>query len=347
MAEGENTGRSRYGGGPLEGVGGQAVIEGVMMRSPVGAAVAARTPEGEIVARQLDLKLLSESGQIWSRPVFRGAATLVDTLRLGLKALEWSALKQETKNDGDSGDEPGGATGRGSGSAAMSMVLALILAIALFVWLPLQLSRWLLPAAESQILLHLLAGFFRIVFFVGYILVISLVPDVRRVFVYHGAEHQCIHAYEQNGTAVRAADASGESPIHSRCGTSFILLLVLSTVILYAIIDSLVILASGADITPIVRVLYHLPLIPLVVGLSYEALKAVDRHLETSSIARVLSAPGMALQRLTTRRAGGKEVEVAIAALMVALNRDPGDSVAMEKPGGGESPSSGEEEEHS
>lgn len=314
---------ARRGGGPLERVGGQAVIEGVMMKSPVGAAVAARDPDGTITARRLDMDLLSDGPAVWSKPVFRGAATFLDTLRLGLKALEWSALRQES---GGTRRDRSGSTG-----TTISTGLAVLAALALFLWLPLQLSRWLLPDSGSQVLLHLLAGSLRIVFFVGYILLISLHRDVKRVFVYHGAEHQCIHAYEAHGLGLSPDSAARFSPIHSRCGTSFMLLLVLVTVVLYAMIDTVVIMVTGADVSPLVRLLYHVPLMPLVVGVSYEALRAVDRHLDTSPAARMLAAPGLALQRLTTRRADRDEVQVAIAALMVSLGKDPGEGVSIEE----------------
>ena len=321
--------------GPLEGVGGQAVIEGVMMKSPVGAAVAVREPSGRIAAARLNLRLLSERSQIWSKPVFRGFATLVDTLRLGMRALEWSALRQETGSSGDATEDAGEKTPKRSGGAGLSMALAFVVAIVFFVWLPLQLSKWIVAADESQLALHLLAGLFRIVFFVCYLVGISALKEVRRVFVYHGAEHQSIHAYHEHGTGLTPDLAKGYSPIHQRCGTSFLVLLVLVTVVLYAIIDSLVILTTGADLSPALRILYHVPLIPLVVGLSYEVLRAVDSHLETSSLARLLSRPGMFLQRLTTRKAGPEEAEVAIAALMVSLDEDPGEKVRMVELDGG------------
>ncbi|MBN1433883.1 DUF1385 domain-containing protein [Candidatus Fermentibacterales bacterium] len=313
---------------PIEGVGGQAVIEGVMMKSPVGAAVASRLPGGGIVARRLDMRLLSDRGPIWSKPVFRGAATLVDTLMLGMKALEWSASRQE-KPDPEAG--PRKQTGRSGMGAGASMGVAFLVAVVVFVWLPLQLSRWLMPDTGSQVLLHLLAGLFRIVFFVAYLALISLMKDVRRVFVYHGAEHQCIHAYERGGLPVSPEEASRQSPLHQRCGTSFLLLLVIVTVLLYAIIDTIVILVTGTDFSPAMRIVYHLPLIPPVIGISYEVLRAADRHLETSTLARMLSVPGMFLQRMTTRRAGPEEAEVAIAALRLALDEDPGDHVLVER----------------
>jgi len=305
--------------------GGQAVIEGVMMRSPVSTAVAVRTPDGGILARKLRMGQLTERGGVWRKPVFRGAATLIDTLRLGMKALNWSAEIADSSRDEEK---------KGGGTAAfLSTAVAVVLAVALFAWLPLQSSKWILDSdtaagAGHQFAIHLLAGGFRIAAFLLYLGAISFMPDVRRLFMYHGAEHQTIHAWEK-GLEPLDESAVMQSPMHQRCGTSFLLLVMLGTVIFYGIFDSLVVLVTGADPSAIVRVLYHLPMIPLVMGLSYEVLKLADRHLETSAIARMVTAPGLFLQKLTTRKAGLQEVRVAIASLMVSLGRDPGPEVEV------------------
>lgn len=309
-------------------VGGQAVVEGVMMRSPVGSAVAVRTSKGEIVARHLDMDRLCDRGGIWKKPVFRGAAMLVDTLRLGMKALNWSAAVAE---------DPG-KTGDGSGSGSgLATVLAVLTAVVLFAWLPLQSSKWILSGADSpagQFSVHLLAGGFRLVAFLLYIMAISLLPDVRRLFVYHGAEHQTIHAWE-GGLEPLPEQAVTQSPLHQRCGTSFLLLVMLATILFYAVIDSLMILAVGVNPQAHVRILYHIPLIPFVMGISYEILRVADRHLETSRLARYVTAPGLLMQRLTTRKAGREEVAVAIASLRVSLGEDPGPDVRMADAGSG------------
>ncbi|MBD3278848.1 MAG: DUF1385 domain-containing protein, partial [Candidatus Aegiribacteria sp.] len=297
--------------------GGQAVIEGVMMRSPRSTAVAVRKKDGGILARKLSMKQLSDSGSIWTKPVFRGAATLIDTLRLGMKALNWSAEIAE-RSEKEEDDSKGSSS---SGLASfLSTVFAFGLAIALFAWLPLQGSKWILESgstvtdAAGQFSIHLLAGLFRIAAFLIYLLVISLMPDIRRLFMYHGAEHQTIHAWEK-GLEPLPEKAVQQSPLHQRCGTSFLLLVMLGTVVFYGFFDSLVVLFTGVNPSALMRVLYHLPLIPLVMGMSYELLKLADRHLETSALARAVTAPGLLLQKLTTRKAGLPEVEVAVASL--------------------------------
>ncbi len=310
-------------GGHAHDTGGQAVIEGVMMRSPERTSVAVRRPDGEILVRELRMKLLGKRGPLWKRPVFRGAASLIDTLRLGMSALQWSA---EVAEGGD------GSERAGFGSI-LQTALAFLLAIALFAWLPLQASKWILgsDAPGQQFYVHLLAGGFRILAFLAYLTAISFMPEVKRLFTYHGAEHQTIHAWERGGEPLIDA-ALEESPLHQRCGTSFLLLVMLGTVVFYGVFDSLVVLLLDTDPAAIVRVLYHLPLIPLVLGLSYELLKAADRHLDTSFLARAVTAPGLLLQRITTRRAGREEVEVAVASLRAALGMPQDEDVRTLEP---------------
>jgi uncharacterized protein YqhQ len=303
--------------------GGQAVIEGVMMRSPISTAVAVRTPGGKILARKLKMKQLKDGSRIWTKPIFRGAAVLIDTLRLGMKALNWSAEIAEGSSGSEKKDRSGAAT-------FLTTASAFVLAIVLFAWLPLQSSKWILEngtsAAGQQFGIHMLAGLFRIIAFLIYLGAISFMPDVRRLFMYHGAEHQTIHAWEK-GLSPLAENAVEQSPLHQRCGTSFLLLVMLGTILFYGVFDSLVVLMSGYNPSAFIRILYHLPLIPLVMGLSYELLKLADKHLETSALARAVTAPGLLLQKLTTRKAGLGEIEVAVASLYVSLGRDPGPEI--------------------
>ena len=306
--------------------GGQAVLEGVMMRSPVSTAVAVRTPEGKIIVKKLKIKELKNCGSIWAKPVFRGAATLIDTLRLGMKALNWSA---EVAEESSGSEKKKGGSGF---STFLTTVFAFTLAIVLFAWLPLQSSKWILDngssAAGLQFGIHMLAGLFRLIAFLLYLGAISFMPDVKRLFMYHGAEHQTIHAWEK-GLVPLAEKAVEQSPLHQRCGTSFLLLVMLGTILFYGIFDSMVILITGYNPSALIRVLYHLPLIPLVMGLSYEILKLADKHLETSAIAKAVTAPGLLLQKLTTRKAGLREIEVAVASLYVSLGKTPGPDVEI------------------
>ena len=310
--------------------GGQAVIEGVMMRSPFSTAVAVRKTDGRILVRRLDIKQLKDRSPIWKKPVFRGAAMLIDTLRLGMKALNWSAEIAEEKPD-EKPDRESGKTGQIG--PFLTTALAFLLALVLFAWLPLQSSKWILESGDSisatqQFGIHMLAGLFRLAAFLIYLGAISLMPEIRRLFVYHGSEHQTIHAWEK-GLEPLVEKAVEQSPLHQRCGTSFLLLVMLGTILFYGIFDSLVVFVTGKNPNALIRIIYHLPLIPFVMGLSYELLKLADSHLETSALARAVTVPGLLLQKLTTRKAGKKEIEVAVASLMVSLGRNPGPFVTM------------------
>ena len=303
----------------LEKAGGQAVIEGVMMRSSTRAAVAVRAPDGSITGRILDAEPMASRNPVWRRPVLRGAASLFDSLRMGMSALNWSAEIAEPAKE---------KRGSGGSGSFLSLVLGLVLAAALFGWLPIRLAMLI---SAGHVWINLLAGLFRITGFFIYVAAISLIPEIRRVFVFHGAEHQTIHAWE--GGADDLAEAAGlADPRHQRCGTSFIFLVMLLAVVFYSIVDSSVALATGSNPAAHWRLLYHLPLLPLVMGISYEILRLVDRNLEKSPLARALAWPGLLLQKFTTRKAGPAEVEVAVAALKLAVGADPGTSVRLVEP---------------
>ena len=310
-------------------IGGQALIEGVFMRAPGGAAAAVRKADGTIVAKDMSYLIPAERTGILSKPIFRGAINLIDTMKMGFSALNWSAETVEEKKED---------TGKKKSNIGMWLanIAAVALAMVLFAWLPLKLSGWIVAGINpssgglEQFYIHIIAGAFRIVAFILYILAISLMPDIRRVFMYHGAEHQVIHAWE-NGSDNLAADAAKESALHARCGTSFLMYVMIVTILCYTIIDSLVYLAIGVSPSAHVRVLYHLPLIPLVMGISYEVLKAADKHLDTSAFARVLSKPGLWMQRLTTKPATDEMLEVSETAAKMALGKDLPDSIVIVK----------------
>ena len=285
-------------------IGGQAIIEGVFMRAPGGAAAAVRKPDGTIVARNMKYLVPPKRTGILSKPIFRGAVNLIETMKMGFAALNWSAETVEEKKDGQ--DKKSSNIGMW-----LANIGAVALAIVLFAWLPLQLAKWIVPALAPAS-----GGVEQF-----YIQVISLMPDIRRVFMYHGAEHQVIHAWE-DGSDDLANDAAKQTPLHARCGTSFLMYVMIITILCYTIIDSLVYLATGVSPAAHWRILYHLPLIPLVMGISYEVLKIADKHLETSAFARALSKPGLWLQHLTTKPATAEMLEVAETAAKMALGYD-------------------------
>ena len=310
--------------GSRPNIGGQAIIEGVFMRAPERAAAAVRKPDGTIIVRDMTSLVPGKRTGILSKPVFRGAVNLIETLKLGFTALNWSA---------DASEEEGKKQGGSATGTVIANIAAVLLAIILFAWLPLRLGQWIVPGSitggSEQFLIHLTAGVFRIAAFVLYIAAISLMPEIRRVFMYHGAEHQVIHAWE-DGSDDLASDAAKNTPLHARCGTSFLMYVMIITIICYTIIDSGVYLVTGISPAAHWRVLYHLPLIPLVMGIAYEVLKTADKNLESSAFARALSRPGLWLQHLTTRKATPEMLEVAETAAKMALGMELPDNVEID-----------------
>lgn len=307
-------------------IGGQAIIEGVFMRAPGGAAAAVRKSDGTIIAKNMTSLIPRERGGILSKPVFRGAVNLIGTLKMGFAALNWSAEAAEEKKEGKN------SSGTGVGTI-IANIAAVLLAIVLFAWLPLRLGQWIVPGSitggTEQFLIHITAGVFRIIAFILYIAGISFMPEIRRVFMYHGAEHQVIHAWE-DGSDSLASDGANNTPLHARCGTSFLMYVMIITIICYTIIDSGVYLVTGISPAAHWRVLYHLPLIPMVMGIAYEVLKTADKHIETSVLARMLSRPGLWLQHLTTKRATAEMLEVAETAAKMALAMELPDNVEID-----------------
>ncbi len=277
-------------------VGGQAVLEGVMMRAPNKWAVAVRRPDGVIEAISHELPRLSSRSR-WARvPFVRGVLVLGESLTLGFRALGWSAQK--------SGEEEGVEIKRRE--IVLSMILALAFFIAIFMLVPLGVARGVEAlVGENSVVFNVVDGVVRVALFVGYIWLISFSKDIRRVFAYHGAEHKTIHAYEA-GDPLMVEAIQRYSPRHPRCGTNFLLIVVLLALIIFTTL--------GRPAWPWLitsRVLG----IPVIAGLSYEVLKiGADRRW-----LRFLAAPGMWLQALTTREPGDDQVEVAVTSLLASL----------------------------
>ncbi len=277
-------------------VGGQAVLEGVMMRAPNKWAVAVRRPDGVIEAVSHELPRLSSRSR-WARvPLVRGVLVLGESLSLGFRALSWSAQK--------AGEEEGAEVKRHE--IVISMILALAFFVAIFMLVPLAVARGMERLlGDSAVVFNVIDGVVRVALFVGYIWLISLSKEIRRVFAYHGAEHKTIHAYEA-GDPLAVDAIQRYSPRHPRCGTNFLLIVVLLALIVFT--------ALGRPAWPWLvtsRVLG----IPIIAGLSYEVLKiGADRRW-----LRFLAAPGMWLQALTTRQPGDDQVEVAVTSLLASL----------------------------
>lgn len=296
-------------------IGGQAVIEGVMMRAPNKFVIAVRQPNGTIAVKRDDIKL--DSNKILKKPIIRGLIGLYDALVLGIKALNFSAEKampdEFDKNKKSSKME-----------TFISMALGLLLGAALFLYLPLQLtdlSKNLFPIVEQSFLVfNLVDGVLRIIFFVLYLIIISQMKDIKRVFSYHGAEHKCIFTYEK-GQELTVENARKMSRFHPRCGTSFLLIVLIVSIFVFSLIpkDSHFLIKLGS------RIIF----LPLVAGISYEILKLSGKYAD-NIIVKVLIAPGLWLQKITTREPDDDMLEVALVSIKEAIRSD--DDTLYQKP---------------
>ena len=275
--------------------GGQAVIEGVMMRGSRMLAVALRHPEGHIIVKTEPLNEALYRGPISRIPFLRGLVTLWDALGLGMKALMMSA-------DVATGEEVSLTGPVGWGTALVGIGLG----VGLFVVLPSFLVGLL--AIPLEWLSSLLEGIVRLFIVVGYMWGVGFMPDIRRVFAYHGAEHKTIHAYEA-GAELTVDDVRPFSTAHTRCGTAFLLIVVVLTVLIFAPFSTPSLLW---------RVLSRITLLPVIAGIAYETLRLTARLADRPWM-RVIIAPNLALQRLTTREPDDEMLEVAIAALKAVL----------------------------
>jgi uncharacterized protein YqhQ len=291
-------------------VGGQAVIEGVMMRGPKVVATAVRKPDGEIVVQTRDYVAWGERMRLFKLPVLRGFATLFESLFLGISALRFSAdmalevegRKKKTKTS-DLGLD-------------LWMILSFCLGILLFFYLPLFFAS-LFGVEQSGLLFNLVAGAFRMTIFFLYIWGITLLKDVKRLFQYHGAEHKSIFCYE-SGTEMSVKTAKHYSRLHPRCGTSFLVAVMGFAILLFALLDTLLALWLGHPPSRLLRFGWHLLFLPLLAGLAYEGIRASSKGIDTAWV-RALIAPGLGMQRITTREPDERQIEVALAALQAVI----------------------------
>ncbi|MGC8759968.1 MAG: DUF1385 domain-containing protein [Bryobacteraceae bacterium] len=306
-------------------VGGQAVMEGVMMRAPHSYATAVRRPDGQVVIDERPLPKLSEKYPAFRLPILRGIGTLGQAMALGIKALRFSAdvaMQAEAEASG----QPAG--GRRKGGELPGWVLALNLAfsfvffIALYKFVPLWITTQLegiYPELHNQLLFNAVDGVIRVVIFLAFLWLISRWADIRRVFEYHGAEHRVVFNFE-SGMPVNVGNARLFSTWHPRCGTSFLLVVMLVSIAVYAVIP-----AHGFLERMAVRVLA----LPLIAGLSYEVIRYAARR--RGSLLALFTAPGLWLQRITTQPPSDSQTEVAIMALehAMALERQQGGELVI------------------
>lgn len=286
------------------GIGGQAVLEGVMMKNQSKYAVAVRKPDGEIDIQVEEYKGVCADKAFVKLPLIRGVFAFIDSLILGMKVTMHSASFYE-EEEGTAQDTAKKASGSKSEDIMMgiTVVLSVIIAVALFMLLPFWLSDLLGKYIRNASLVAILEGVFRILIFVGYIVAISLMKDIRRLYMYHGAEHKCINCIER-GRPLNVKDVMRSSRQHKRCGTSFLLFVVLVSVIVFFFIR-----VDNMALKLVLRLL----LIPVIAGISYELIRLAGRC--DNILIRILSAPGMWMQRLTTKEPDEEMVRVAIASV--------------------------------
>lgn len=294
--------------------GGQAVIEGVMMRGPKDFAVAVRKANGEIVSTTE--KVQTATGRLsWlSKPFLRGTLALIDSMALGIKALKYSAdialaeaseeeCKKANKDNPEACElKPNEKVNDIAVGAAM--VLGLVIGLLFFFFVPMLIVKPLKHVLGSGIAMTATEGLIKIVFFVGYVLLISLMKDVRRVFQYHGAEHKTINAYEAGDDLTRE-NVRKHTTLHVRCGTSFVLIVLVISIVVFMFLkwDNI-----------FLRLLYKLALLPIVAGIAYEIIKFAGGHKDWL-ITRIVLAPGLLMQRVTTREPDDEMLDVAIESL--------------------------------
>lgn len=287
------------------GIGGQAVLEGVMMRNKSVYAVAVRKPDGDIAITQGKCKSLAEKSLFFRLPIIRGVVAFVESLVVGMRTLTYSASfyeeeeeKQQKKKKNDPKEEK-----REKIEMGITIAIAVIVAMLAFVALPYFLSQLLSTRVKSFTALAAIEGIIRVVLFVGYIVVISFMNDIHRTFMYHGAEHKTINCIE-NGLELTVGNVSRQSKYHRRCGTSFLFIVIFLSIIFFMFLhfDNMWL-----------RILSRIVLIPVIAGISYEFIHFAGNS--DSKVVEILSRPGMLLQKLTTREPDNKMIEVAIASV--------------------------------
>lgn len=325
-------------------VGGQAVLEGVMMRAPRSLAVAVRRPDGTIAVREDAWVSIWERLRFLRWPLLRGSVILIESLVNGIQALNFSALQASVEPaDGSNGASAQGAPANGASSksrvelapaepkasaasTAGTIAFSFVLAIGLFVGLP-HLLAWGSGRAVGADLdvdsfaFHAIDGLFKILIFVGYIAGISMIPEIRRVFQYHGAEHKVVNTYE-NGQELTVENAKKWTTFHARCGTSFVLFVLTLSIFMFAAVFPFIPRVSDiALVNHLAMILIKIPLMLPLAGIAYEINRYASNH-PTQIWVQGLVLPGRLMQKLTTREPSDDQLEIALAAMRAALHRE-------------------------
>ena len=311
------------------GIGGQAVMEGVMMKNQEKYAVAVRKPDQEIVVETSTYEGLIKNKKIRNMPILRGVFSFIESLVLGMKTLTFSASSFEEEEDEKSGSRKAEKRAGAKKPAPTeeeqkkkekrqenvlmggTVAISIVLAVAIFMVLPYYISVFFQRFITSQTLLALLEGVIRLTIFIGYVAAISLMPDIKRVYMYHGAEHKCINCIEQ-GMDLTVENVRKSSRLHKRCGTSFLLIVMLISIVFFLFIR--------VD-NRILQLLLRLVLIPVIAGVSYEFIRLAGRS--DHMLVNLFSKPGLLLQRITTREPDDSMIEVGIASVEAVFDWKP------------------------
>jgi uncharacterized protein YqhQ len=295
-------------------IGGQAVIEGVMMRAPACLTVAVRRPDGTIAIRE-GLYRSRWSKKLWKLPGLRGVAMLVESMAMGFGALQFSAEQQMTEEE----------LARDQGSGRLAVFISTLLALGLFIALPQGLASvaarfagWDIGLTDTGF--HFLIGGFKLLIFIGYLFAISRIPDVRRLFQYHGAEHKTIHAYEKQ-LPLTVENVQAQTTLHPRCGTTFLVVVIVVSIILGSLAAPLLMPNVKGWLGQASLLIIRIGLLPVIAAISYE-LQRLSARFCTTGWRRLVLYPGFLFQRITTREPNDDQVEIAIAAMEAAAWRE-------------------------
>ena len=290
------------------GIGGQAVIEGIMMQNGTNYAIAVRKPDGEIEVKKDTYVSLTKKHKLLALPFIRGVFSFADSMIVGMRALTWSCSFFEDDEEEEAGpvekwlDRVFGEKLEGI-LMSIVMVLSFVLAIGIFMLLPMLIANFCRSFIRSETVMAVLEGVIRIGIFVAYIKLVSRMDEIRRTFMYHGSEHKCINCIE-HGLALNVDNVRASSKEHKRCGTSFIMFVMIVSILFFMVLR---------PETLWLRAVSRILLIPVIAGVSYEFLRFAGRH--DSFLVNLLSRPGMWMQGLTTTEPDDSMIEVAIAAV--------------------------------
>jgi len=290
-------------------VGGQAVIEGVMMRVPGYISTAVRDPHGDIITKRQAFNTLVKKYKYLDLPIVRGAISLFEAMKIGFRTLQWSAdISFPEEKQKQSKFTPI--------LEWIMTIFSIVFALSLFILLPLGLTSWISNSDQHPMLYNIIAGAIRITIFLTYLILISKTKDAKRLFEYHGAEHKTVYTFE-HGDDLTVENSRKYPTQHPRCGTSFMFIIMFVAILTFMIIDTLFIQLFG-EITLLNRLCMHILFIPLVSGIGYEILKFSSKH-QNNIILKYLIKPGLWLQNITTSPPDDTQLEVALKALTSAF----------------------------